>query len=88
MLTMLAVALTVLTSATALQAREAYAAGSGRGLGLWLVASLSLLIMAIALVWVLAREPKLLWWVPPTGFGVDWRCQENVPQWARVCFRP
>ena len=34
MLTMLAMALVVLTSATALQARKAYAVGSGRGLRL------------------------------------------------------
>ena len=84
---MLAAALIVLTSATALQAREAHAARNGRAFWAWLAISLPFLITTVAAVWILVREPKLLWWMPPTGFGVDWRCQENVPQSVRVCFR-
>ena len=87
MLTMLAAALIVLTSATASQAREAHAARNGRAFWAWLAISLPFLMITLAAVCILVCEPKLLWWVPPTGFGVDWRCQENVPESVSVCFR-
>ncbi len=87
MLVMLAAALVVLAGGSVLQAREAFAVGNHRGSRLWSAVSLPLLLLSVAAIWFLVREPKLLWWMPPTGFGVDWRCQDNVPPSVSVCFK-
>jgi hypothetical protein len=87
MLVMLTLALMVLTVGAAMQAREAFVAGNFRRVRFWSAISLPFLILTISAVWLLMQEPKLLWWVPPTGFGIDWQCQDNVPPSVRVCFK-
>ena len=87
MLTMLVVAFAVLTVATLLQARQVRATGKTMAALPWLIGSMIFGLITCTGVWTLAREPKLLWWVPPNGFGVEWQCTENVPPSARVCFR-
>lgn len=32
-------------------------------------------------------DPRALAWRWPTGFTVEWRCDQNRPQWAPVCLR-
>jgi len=87
MLVMLTLALMTLTAGAAMQAREAFVIGNFRRVRLWSAISQPLLILAISAVWLLLREPNLLWWTPPTGFGIDWQCQDNVPPSVRVCFK-
>ena len=87
MLAMLTIALMVLTAGVAMQAREAYVVGKYRRGGFWSAIGLTFLFLTVSAIWFLIQEPKLLWWVPPTGFGVDWHCQDNVPPSVRVCFK-
>jgi hypothetical protein len=87
MLVMLTAAVIVLTGAVVLHAREALVSGNRRGFWRWSALSLPFLATACAALWLLMHKPKLLWWVPPTGFSVDWQCTDNVPPAYRVCFR-
>ena len=87
MLVMLAAALLVLTAGVGIQARQALTVGTERRVAIWLAASLALLILTSFALWRLISRPELLWWTPPTGFGVEWQCQENVPPSVRVCFK-
>lgn len=87
MLVFIALAMLGLAVAAGMQAREGVVARDFRQTSRWSAITLPLLALGLALSWVLIRQPALLWWVPPTGFGVDWQCQENVPPDLRVCFR-
>jgi amino acid transporter len=87
MLVLIVIAFALLAGGTILRARGARLAGKQHAALLWLGATVPLAVISCTLAWVLVREPKLLWWVPPTGFGVEWQCTPNMPASARVCFR-
>lgn len=82
----LTLTLILLASGAVLEARKAFAAGNSRRGGFWLAISIPILMLAIFAIWLLVKEPKLLSWLPPNGFGIDWHCQDNTPISVRVCF--
>ena len=51
------------------------------------LAGIALSIPVAGLLAVFAHDPQALAWRWPTGFPLEWRCDQNRPQWAPVCLR-